>query len=112
MSEQKTNFHDRLIEIQKQYPALTFDNQGYQYMDTSNFSEEEKKALQEVHDILKQCVGGFTKFNNFKPRKDGTFDVRCQADWNYGEDGLPFIGVFYIRMDQFKKYDERQFDFI
>jgi len=88
---------EKLIAYQKDYPELTFDNQGYQYL-PSKIQEERKKEIEEISKILKETVEGFTKFNNFKPRKNGSFDVRVQYDWDE-----KFNGVGYFPINDFNE---------
>jgi len=87
--------YNRLKEIQTKYPTLTFDNDGYEYI----FKEKEKlkDVVSEIESILKEEIEGFVRFDNFKPRKDGSFAVRCQYKWDSS-----FIGVGYFGIEEFK----------
>jgi hypothetical protein len=86
--------YDRLIELQKQFPKLTFDNNGYEYADLS----DNTKQVEEISEICSRHIEGFIRFNNFKPRKDGTFDVRCRYRWDSS-----FRGVGYFPFEYFKE---------
>ena len=92
--------YNRLKEIQKQYPKLTFDNNGYEYI----FKEKEghKEQVKEIEDILKKEIKGFIRFDNFKPRKDGSFAVRCQYNWGAHDDSRYYEGVGYFEINDFK----------
>jgi len=84
--------HEKLIAYQKDYPELTLDNQGYQYL-SLKIQEERKKEIEEISKILKETVEGFRKFNNFKPRKNGSFDVRVQYAWDERFDGVGYFPI-------------------
>ena len=63
--------YDTLLEIQKKFPVLTFKNTGYQYIDRSKFTEEEKQADLQVTEILKAHIKDFCRFDNFKHITNG-----------------------------------------
>ena len=86
----------KLILLQKKYPKLTFDNNGYEYLDSS-IKESHKEIIVEIENILNYSINRFVKFNNFKPRKDGSFDIRCQYMWNEH-----FTGVGYFKIKELK----------
>lgn len=88
--------YDRIIEIKNEHPELTFDNKGYQYL-SFRIKDYHKKQIEELHNILRRHLEGFVEFNNFKPRKDNTFDIRVQYYWNER-----FTGVGYFNIEQFK----------
>ena len=48
--------YEKLKSIFEQYPALTLQNNGYEYLNKSKFTEDEAKAFSEVSDILKKHV--------------------------------------------------------
>ncbi len=79
---------------QANFPQLTFDNDGYQYL-SKEVKESHKSQIVEIESILKRVIEGFVCFNNFKPLRKGGFEVRCQQHWE-GDTG--FIGVNYISM--------------
>lgn len=89
---------EKLLQIIKDYPELTFDNDGYQYID-KDILEKHKDVIKLINMILSKYIGGFSKFNNFKPRKDGTLAVRCQYNWNFNSNENSFIGVGYFNID-------------
>ena len=89
--------YEKLIEYQKNYPALTFDNNGYEYL-PMEVRETHKEQITEIETLLNGVVEGFVKFNNFKPRRDGSFAIRHQCYWDE-----TFIGVGYIEIDKLKQ---------
>jgi hypothetical protein len=102
----KTNkYYDRLNEIREQYPELTFDNDGYQYL-SPEIKEKHKKQIDEISEILKKTVPGFERFDHFKPSKKYGFTVRLQCNYNHGTKNLPFTGVDYIPLEKFKNLDD------
>jgi hypothetical protein len=91
----KTHY-DRLIELKNDYPELTFNNDGYEYLSPS-VKEAHKAQIEEISAILKETVFGFVRFDNFKPRKNGSFAVRMQTQWDER-----FTGVQYNDIEDFK----------
>ena len=90
------NYYEELSQVMKDYPDLVFNNDGYQQL-SDEVIEANQKGFDRVTELLKQSVAGFVRFQNFKPRKDGTFAVRCQTKWDSS-----FIGVSYFPLDDFK----------
>ena len=96
--------YNKLVTIQKEYPALTYQNKGYDYLDKSKLSEKEIELFNEVSDILREHIEGFSKFNNFTTTKIGVVKVRFQYDWSAGEpNGLHFTGVGYLELETLLK---------
>jgi hypothetical protein len=93
-------YYNKLIMFQKKYPELTLNNNGYEYLN-KEIQEKFKKQIKEISDILKIVIPEFVKFNNFKPRKDGSFSVRCQQHYD-----KTFKGVGYFHITDFKKFKE------
>ncbi len=91
----KTHY-DRLVELKNNYPELTFNNVGYEYLSPS-VKEAHKAQIEEISAILKETVFGFVRFDNFKPRKNGSFAVRMQTKWSES-----FTGVQYNDIEDFK----------
>lgn len=87
--------HEKLKSIFEQYPALTLQNNGYEYLNKSKFTEEEAAAYKEVSEILKNHVHDFVKFHNFNLSKNGR--VRLRFDYRWDES---FTGVGYILLDE------------
>jgi len=92
------NKFNRLKEIQEEFPELTFFNEGYQYL-KKEIQESHKDQIAEISEILKELVDGFTEFNNFKPRKDGTIVVRLQYHWD-----AMFVGVGYFTFGELEYF--------
>lgn len=91
--------HEKLWGIYNEYPGLTLQNKGYEYL--KNLTDEEMSKIKEVEEILKYVVHGFKKFNNFRiSDKSKEIQVRLQYDYNYDNIGLPFTGVGYIDIDE------------
>lgn len=89
---------DQLTKIIEDSPALVFDNDGYQELPKATVSAN-REAVDAVEKILAAEVAGFVRFQNFKPRKDGTTAVRCQVVY---DQNLGFVGVSYIPLESFK----------
>lgn len=88
--------YNELLEIQKNYPVLTFQNKGYEYINISLFNDEEKEKYNRVHEILKNHIVDFVKFNNFLfPEKSDKVKIRCQYKYNES-----FTGVGYLFLDE------------
>lgn len=89
--------YEELLYIQQKYPILTFQNVGYEYVDKKKFTEADTIAFNRATYLLKKCITGFSEFNNFKLRKDGTIVVRVQYYWDER-----FKGVGYFPLKDFK----------
>lgn len=85
--------YDTLLRIQENHPKLTFQNVGYQYIDRSTLSEEDKKSDDKVREILSNHIKDFTRFDNFLLNKAGELCVRLQYHYDSS-----FIGVGYITL--------------
>jgi hypothetical protein len=96
-------YYNRLKELKDRFPQLTFDNDGYEYI-SSDVKESHREQIEEIESILRETVAGFYRFDNFKPRKDGSFAIRLHYNYNHGEDGLPFDGVGYFDIKEFKNF--------
>lgn len=92
--------YNLLLEIQKEHPILTFQNQGYQYIDKSKFTEEDTNAFNKVTEILKNAIVGFSEFNNFRTTKIGELEIRFQYNWSADSPGVSFTGVGYLLVDE------------
>ena len=103
--------YDKLLSIQKEFPALTFQNNGYEYLNMSKLTEIELEKFKEAESILSKSIKGFSKFNHFKLSKNGAPFLRFQYDWNIDYDGKgyvpPFTGVGYLLVEElFKGFRE------
>ena len=101
--------YDFLLDIQKRFPALTFQNEGYQYIDKSKLSEDDLKALKHVESVLRKSIKGFSKFYNFCNSKDGQLSIRFDYEYSWCMDketghmyqqGIRFKGVGYLKLIQ------------
>lgn len=90
------NTYTELTRIMTSNPDLLFDNDGYQELPRETV-DANKEAIAQIEEVLKQCVTGFVRFQNFKPRKDGSIAVRYQAHYND-----IFVGVIYTPLENFK----------
>ena len=102
--------YNKLVEIQKEFPNLTFNHEPYQQWIPKHFTEEDKNALNEVKLIMKKAITGLSKFTNFYYNKSGILCVRFYYDWSYewnnDEEKIiirkdnPFTGVGYLCLDE------------
>ncbi|WP_428743170.1 hypothetical protein [Tenacibaculum sp.] len=89
-----------LRALQRNFPVLTFNNNGYECLNKSKFTGQEENAFKLVSSILKKHIKGFSEFNNFKLRKSGEIVLRFQYNWNADDrrrNGY-FIGVGYLKL--------------
>lgn len=91
-------YYNKLIKFKEKYPALTFDNNGYEYL-SKEIKEKYKNEIKEISNILKKTIKGFVEFNNFKPRENNNFDIRVQYRWD-----RMFTGVGYFKIELFKNF--------
>ena len=87
--------YKRLKEIQEKFPQLTYVAKGYDGL-SREIKETHKKQINEVTEILKSEFPDFRSFQNFTPRKDGNFDIRCQFAYD-----ASFTGVHYLNETDF-----------
>lgn len=87
--------HSLIEKIYKNFPILTFQNKGFEYINKSKFNEREKEAFDAVTKILKKSVEAFVEFSNFQTTKEGKIRIRLQYHWD-----KTFIGVGYILLDE------------
>lgn len=98
------NTYEELKQIQTDYPALTFKNDGYQYL-PKQVREDHAEVIQRVEELLKSSITGFSEFNNFVPNEDGSFRVRVQYNWGAHNNSRQFIGVGYFPIEDFKNIE-------
>ena len=94
-----TETYNKLMEIKDQFPELTFNNDGYEYISPS-IREAHKEQIKQIEDLLRPVIPTLRRFDNFKPRKDGSFAIRCQYGWSES-----FTGVGYFEKADFEKAD-------
>jgi hypothetical protein len=89
---------NRIVEIQEKHPLLTYQQKGYDYPDKSEWSEEDLTVYDEVTEILKKHIVGFSSFTNFNFK--GETGTRLRFEYNYGaeDNTMYFIGVGYISL--------------
>ena len=92
----KINYYEELNKLKEEFPDLVFNNDGYQEIPAA-IKEANADGIAKIEELLKIAVANFIRFQNFKPRKDGTFAIRCQTKW------APwFTGVSYFPMENFQ----------
>lgn len=91
-----TNY-EKLKKLHKDFPNLTFQNEGYEYIKEDTLTEKDKKAIKEIESILKEDIDYFVKFNNFKIGRKGGVIIRVQCDYSPS-----FTGVRYFPLEYFK----------
>lgn len=97
-----TTILNQLKEIKEKFPALTFDNKGYQYI-SPEIREAHKEQIQQIEGLLRSQFPNekIVRFDNFKPRPDESFCVRCQTKWSDA-----FTGVCYIAESDFQENEQ------
>lgn len=83
--------------------GLLLQNKGYEGIRKEDLSKEDLKALEEINDLLKVHIVGFSHFQNFRnSKKTGEIELRFQ--YNYNADnpngGISFYGVGYITLKE------------
>lgn len=89
---------NRLKDIQKKYPELTFQNKGYEYLPLK-VKIDHKDVIKEIDAIMKDFDPSYISFSNFIFNKHGNLCIRYQCNYNHGQPGLPFEGVHYQVID-------------
>lgn len=92
--------HQKLKSIFENHPALTLQNNGYEYLDKRKFTPEDEAAFKETSEILKKHIHGFSKLHNFRLSKDGRIQLRFDYNYNYDNNLGSFHGVGYILLDE------------
>lgn len=82
---------NRLLEIQKNFPELTFQNNGYEYI--PDILSRHPEEVAEISSLLKQLDPDFTRFDNFRVMHDGGIAARYHGYYDPS-----FIGVNYLRL--------------
>lgn len=91
----------KLSELMQANPELTFNNYGYEKL-SSEVMARNKAAVSEIEDVLRGCIRGFVRFQNFVTNPDG---VRYQV--HYNPEGS-FTGVAYTTLEEFKDEGDNQ----
>lgn len=102
--------YNKLVEIQKEFPHLTFNHEPYQEWIPAHFTDSDKKALEQVKELVKKAIYGFKNFTNFFYNKKGVLCVRFYYDWSFTwnndeekipiRNSLPFTGVGYLELQE------------
>ena len=87
--------YDRLLALQNTHPILTFQNNGFEYIDKSKFTEADQKAFDEISNLLKNHISGFSKFFNFYLNKSKEICLRFDYAWS-----PIFTGVGYLKLTE------------
>lgn len=105
--------YNTLLDIQKNHPLLTFQNKGYEYINKSKLTNDDKNAIGTINAILSKAIVGFSKFYNYCYTISNEIIIRFDYDlsltWNNDIDkiikreGIPFIGVGYLYLDELLK---------
>jgi len=93
------NAYTKLTQLMEANPELVFNNDGYENL-AKSVVDAHKDAITDIETVLQENVKGFVRFQNFKPRSDGSVAVRLQAHYN---DEGSFTGVMYIPLTLFKE---------
>lgn len=85
-----------LVEMYKNFPNLTLQNDGYEYIKKDTLTDNDKGAILLIEKLLRQKIVGFSEFNNFRlSKKEGLPQIRLQYQYGPG-----FTGVGYILVDE------------
>lgn len=102
ISEQEYDF---LVDCQKKYPNLTYENKGWDVPNKNKWENEEMENFKKCEDIIKKSIVGFVEFNHFKTSKKGEILIRFQYDWTADEPNrnMSFTGVGYLSLEELYK---------
>lgn len=92
------NFYEELDALRRTYPDLTFANKGKENI-PADVRAANAEGQAKIEAILKETVADFIRFRNFRPRKDGTFAIRCQTRFSLGIAGGE---SHYFPLEKFK----------
>ena len=96
--------YNRLVEIQKEYPQLTFDNEGYEKL-PKVVKEEFADQLKEVSTLLSKTMDVFREFNHFTLSKDGKLiGIRMQYAWTPSFRGVGYFDMRHWNPEDHGKY--------
>ena len=94
----------RLLEIQKEYPKLTFTNNGYEYL-SKEIREEFAEQMLEVSNLLSKSMGKFREFNHFVIGKvEKNIGIRMQYKWSPSFKGVGYFDVRHWNPEDHGKY--------
>ena len=93
--------YDILKKLQESHPILTFQNDGYEYIDKSKFDEQDKATFNAIESLLRKHIVGFSWFNNFcHSKRTGKLLLRFQYNYGAEDNTMQFIGVGYLELDE------------
>lgn len=90
----------QITDIQENYPVLTFENKGYQYIDKSKMTEGDEEAVKQIESILKDNIIGFCSFTNFRTTEDSKVQIRLEYNYGAEDNSMSFTGVGYILLEE------------
>jgi len=98
--------HKTLVDIQKNFPALTYQSKGYEG-NQNKLTEEDKEQHTKAVEIISKSVIGYSEFNHFimRRKKGAKVDTPCiRLQYNYGaeDDSMSFTGVGYLTIDELR----------
>lgn len=92
--------HETIFNIFNTYSIFTLQNKGYEYINKSKFSQDEWSKINEIENILKDAICGFSSFSNFRLDKNNDLQIRLQYNYGAEVNESRFIGVGYILLDE------------
>ena len=87
--------------IYNKHQNLFLQNKGYETI--QNLTEDDKLAIKDIEKILKKSIAGFSNFQNFRFNKNLDIQLRILYNYSYDNNGVHFIGVGYILLDELLK---------
>ena len=96
-------YYDRLVVLKEQFPALTFSNRGYENL-SNKVKEAHKAPIEEITIILRDSLKGFSRFQNFINRKDGSWSIRLQYEWDASFTGVGYFDSRHWNPEDHGKY--------
>ena len=89
--------YDWLLGLQMDNPNLTYDNKGYDELDETTLTEDDRQVIEVIEAFLKDKIKGFSRFQNFKLDVSGEVSIRFQYDYSANKErSTQFIGVGYL----------------
>tara|TARA_R110000772_G_scaffold182375_2_gene293629 strand:+ start:1546 stop:1896 length:351 start_codon:yes stop_codon:yes gene_type:complete len=96
--------YNRLLEIQKEYPKLTFKNDGYEKL-PHKIQEEFADQMLEVTVLLSKTMDKFREFNHFVIGKvEKNIGIRMQYAWDERFKGVGYFDIRHWNPEDHGKY--------
>lgn len=93
--------YNTLSDIQTKFPALTLQNKGYEEINRESLTDTEKEKIEDVENILIDSIKGFDRFQNFRVKPTtGEISIRFQYNYGYDGEGIYYIGVGYLTLNE------------